>query len=270
MLRDIDIDDEITCFYDKNYFGENNTYCECQTCERRKMGVFKTSDDNLNESTEIDDQKHSTERSNVKYKFRETDIRLKQIKNKEKNKLVHSISLSLIESNKSNQKESININLSNKHENKSLKEPIIGDTNKKSKKNRIRAESTDDIKVLRNKKLKSQSFHSKYDVFEFNDQDSEDYFNKQIFSKNETNRKDTNKLKKEKQFYLAKSDNLNNSSLFENSNKNKFINTKISLNRSSSKYNENINSSEQTYNSYSGSSLSNRNTKQSLNYEEIF
>lgn len=232
------------------------------------MGFFKTSNGNLNESTEIDDQKRSTERSDVKYKFRETDIRLKQIKNKEKNKMAHSISLSLIESNIKKQKESININLTNNYENKSHKEPIIGDTIEKSKKNRMRPESTDDIKVLRDKKLKSQSFNSKFDVFEFNDQKSEDYIN--FFSKNETYKKETNKLENEKQLYSAKSDNLNNSSLFENSNKNKFICTKISSYESLSKNNENINSSEQTYNSYSGSSLSNPNSNQSLNYEEIF
>ncbi|XP_054721561.1 histone-lysine N-methyltransferase KMT5B-like [Uloborus diversus] len=69
VLRDIKAGDEITCFYGSHFFGEWNSLCECETCERRKVGAFSK-----NKSTS---PVHS---ECGKYSLRETDKRLSRLK----------------------------------------------------------------------------------------------------------------------------------------------------------------------------------------------
>ncbi|XP_063801127.1 histone-lysine N-methyltransferase KMT5B isoform X1 [Pseudophryne corroboree] len=69
-LRDIEPGEEISCYYGDGFFGENNEYCECYTCERRATGAFK-SRVGLNEPPPV---------INSKYGLRETDKRLNRLK----------------------------------------------------------------------------------------------------------------------------------------------------------------------------------------------
>ncbi|KPP64349.1 histone-lysine N-methyltransferase SUV420H1-like [Scleropages formosus] len=70
VLRDIEPGEEISCYYGDGFFGENNEFCECYTCERRGTGAFK-SKAGLPVAVPV---------INSKYGLRETDKRLNRLK----------------------------------------------------------------------------------------------------------------------------------------------------------------------------------------------
>lgn len=63
VLRDIKPGDEIVCFYSSNFFGENNSNCECNSCEKMHKGAFETNEKLPNQG---------------RYNFRQTDGRINQ------------------------------------------------------------------------------------------------------------------------------------------------------------------------------------------------
>ncbi|XP_067850093.1 histone-lysine N-methyltransferase KMT5B isoform X2 [Heptranchias perlo] len=69
-LRDIEPGEEISCYYGDGFFGENNEFCECYTCERRGQGAFRSKPGLPDPAPVI----------NSKYGLRETDKRLNRLK----------------------------------------------------------------------------------------------------------------------------------------------------------------------------------------------
>eukprot|EP00731_Ephydatia_muelleri_P005942 Em0003g190a len=71
VLRAMVPGDEVTCYYGSNFFGDNNAYCECETCERQGSGAYR-------DKTPLHPPSSNGLVSCGKYTLRETDKRRKR------------------------------------------------------------------------------------------------------------------------------------------------------------------------------------------------
>jgi hypothetical protein len=83
-LRTIEVGEELTCFYGEDFFGDNNCYCECETCERRGTGAFAKKKMSENDN-ELNVLSNFVSRKTT-YSLRETDNRLNRLKEQAKKK----------------------------------------------------------------------------------------------------------------------------------------------------------------------------------------
>ncbi|CAB3400960.1 unnamed protein product [Caenorhabditis bovis] len=68
VIREVNVGEELTCYYGDNFFGDNNERCECTTCEKRKRGAFtvksstpSSSDSSRASSSEVTDNNSGEE-----------------------------------------------------------------------------------------------------------------------------------------------------------------------------------------------------------------
>ncbi|KJE91884.1 hypothetical protein CAOG_02948 [Capsaspora owczarzaki ATCC 30864] len=64
VCKDIDIGEEITCYYGRHFFGEENEHCECHSCEIGQNGKFSRTDSQSSTDGETDSSESEASSSN--------------------------------------------------------------------------------------------------------------------------------------------------------------------------------------------------------------